>query len=202
MSGVQSSLFWFPGPGARGSRLVGLWVTEMESCQGYHDGSLRCGWLAASCLNNATEQRMVVGVVPVETVRLSRCESRLQVVVGAHRLSRPPCCSQDAGAVAAGAPLGVRWQHRQDVLGEGGEWQDRESWSADGARYKSREVGGRKSKWAMEGGMLVPHSGPRAGPQSNRPGAGAGVPCREFATKMRVQAWRRTARLHLGLCPA
>lgn len=66
MSGVQSFLFWFPGPGARGSRLVGLWVTKTGSCQGYHDGTLRYGWLRVA---RTTQQNngyaVLVGVVAV-----------------------------------------------------------------------------------------------------------------------------------------
>lgn len=188
MSGVQSSLFWFPGPGARGSRLVGLWVTEMESCQGYHDGSLRCGWLAASYLNNATEQRMVVGVVPVETVRLSRCESRLQVVVGAHRLSRPPCCSGCWGGgcwCSLGCPMAAqtgRPRRGREVAGQrrlvGGRStvQRVAKWEAGKANGPWRE-----GCWSHTADRGLDHT------QIGRV-LGAGVPCREFATQMRVQA--------------
>lgn len=180
MSGAQSSLLSFPGPGARGSRLVALWVTEMESCQGYHGGTLRYGWLAASCLDNAAEQRMPVDVVPVEPF-----PDRVSVVSRRASMKRRACCSGLCGGLcwSLGSPVGSTDRTSSARAGRG---RTRESWSVDGARYKCREVGGRKSKWAMEGCWT--HTADRGLDHAQSAGSwGARIPCRPFATKMRVQ---------------
>lgn len=140
---------------------------------------MRYDWLAASCLNNAAEQRMLVGVVPVDP-------GPVRVSIVSRRASMNRRAAQDSAAVFAGPLWMCSGQHRQDDLGEGGEWQDRESWSVDGARYKCREVGGRKSKWAMEG--CWSHTADRGLDHAQSAGSWvARIPWRAFATKMRAQ---------------
>lgn len=206
MSGEQSSLLSFPGPGARGSRLVALWVTEMESCQGYHDGAVKYGWLAASCLNNAAEQRMLVGVVPVPVVLVEPVPDRVSVV--SRRASIDRGAAQDSAAVGAGPFLGVQWQHRQDVLGEGGEWQD-----------KRRLVGGRSTVQMSRSGRPEKQMGHgrdarfrlrlRLGPTErtagwttlNRPGLGS-LGGKDPLPGLRYQDGRAGRRGCTLLCPA
>lgn len=158
MSDVQSSLLWFPGPGARGSRSVALWVTEMESCQGYHDGPVRYGWLAASCLNNAAEQRMLVGVVPVDP-------GPVRVSIVSRRASMNRRAAQDSAAVFCWSPLDVQWaaQTGRPRRGRGVAGQRK---LVGGRSTVQMSRSGRPEKQMGHGGMLVPHSGPRAGPRS------------------------------------
>lgn len=81
--------------------------------------------------------------------------------------------------------LEVQWEEGPDVLGEGGEWQDRRSWSVDGystVHVAKWEAGKANGPW-----VLVPHSGPRAGPHSIGRVLGSRDPCLGLATKMRVQ---------------
>lgn len=189
MSGAQSSLLSFPGPGARGSRLVALWVTEMESCQGYHDGALRCGWLAASCLNNAAEQRMPVDVVPVEPF-----PDRVSVV--SRRASMSRRAAQDCAAGFAG-PLVVQWAAQTGRPRRGrGEAGQRKLVGGRSTVQMSRS--GRPEKQMGHGGMLDPHSGPRAGPRS----IGRVLGGKDPLPALRYQDARAGRRGCTLLCPA
>lgn len=159
MSGVQSSLLPFPGPGARGSRLVALWVTEMESCQGYHDGTVKYGWLAASCSNNAAEQRMLVGVVPVEPV-----PDRVSIV--GRRASINRRAAQGSAAwllVPFGCPVGSTDRTSSARAGSG-RTEKAGRWTEHGTKVAKWEAGKANGPW--EGCWSHPQSGPRAGPRS------------------------------------
>lgn len=154
MSGVQSSLFWFPGPGGRGSRLVGLWVRKTGSCQGYHDGTLRDDWLRVARTTQQSNGHAAAVVGWTCLWGLGGCVSIPSI---ASRRAHNRCASQYVVivivvvvvvvAVVAGPVLVVR-QHRQTRASSAraGSVKDRGSWSVDAARYKCREVGGRKSR--------------------------------------------------------
>lgn len=184
MSGAQSSLLSFPGPGARGSRLVALWVTEMESCQGYHGGTLRYGSLAASCLNNAAEQRMPVDVVPVEPF-----PDRVSIVSRRASMKRRACCSGLCGGLcwSLGSPAGSTDRTSSARAGRG-RAEKAGRWTEHGTNVAKWEAGKANGPWRDAG----PTQRTAGWTTLNRPGLGGqGSPAGRCACRA---AW-----LHLAL---
>jgi hypothetical protein len=151
--------------------------------------------LAASCWNNATEQR-TCGTRGGGVVRA--CGD----CAGQCRFVKSWCIRRGAAQFCRG---GGSWPFLELCSGStdrassarAGSVRTRGSWSVDGARYKCREVGGRKKQMGHGGmlGMLVPHSGRGlagwAG-WTSRPGSTGRVlvardPWLVLATKMCVQ---------------
>lgn len=160
---------------------VALWVTEMESCQGYHDGTVKYGWLAASCLNNAAEQRMLAGVVPVEPVqvRVSILSRRASI----NRRAAP----DSAAAVVAGAfgcPVAAQTGRPRRGRGVSGRTEKAGRWTEHGTNVAKWEAGKANGPW--EG--CWSHRADRGLDHAQSAGSWvARIPCRGVATKMRVQ---------------
>lgn len=188
MSDVQSSLLSFPGPGARGSRSVALWVTEMESCQGYHDGPVRYGWLAASCLNNAAEQRMLVGVVPVDPGPCSCLDCKSSCI------NEPSCCSGSCGGfllVPFGCPV-CSTDRTSSARAGSGRTEKAGRWTEHGTNVAKWEAGKANGPWRDAG----PTQRTAGWTTLNRPGLGwQGSP----GGPSLPRCARRAAWLHLAL---
>lgn len=188
MSDVQSSLLSFPGPGARGSRSVALWVTEMESCQGYHDGPVRYGWLAASCLNNAAEQRMLVGVVPVDP-------GPVRVSIVSRRASMNRRAAQDPAAVFLLVPFGCpvgSTDRTSSARAGSGRTEKAGRWTEHGTNVAKWEAGKANGPWRDAG----PTQRTAGWTTLNRPGLGwQGSP----GGPSLPRCARRAAWLHLAL---
>ena len=140
MSGVRSFLFWFPGPGARGSRSVGLWVTKTGSCQGYHDGTPRYGWLRVAGTTQQNNEHAVpalVETVPVSVDLSSRGASGVVLLSSVAAVVAGPSwlCS---GSTETGRPRRGRGVSGQEGAGR---------WTGHGTNVAKWEAGKANGCW-------------------------------------------------------